>query len=120
MLDSQLSSRRFAPVSNDHNVYVLGAGFSSDAGLPVVSEFMDRMRESPRWLRENGFEREADAVGRVLEFRLDSAAAAYRLQVDPENIEQLFSLAAASDEDQLGLDRNVTLAIAGTLEYARA
>ena len=108
-------------IFNDHNVYVLGAGFSFDAGLPLVNDFLDRMRESPRWLEENGFEREAKAVASVLDFRLKSAAAAYRVQIDPENIEQLFSLAAARESDSgTGLDRDVTLGIAGTLEYARA
>jgi len=122
MSDELLPAPKSPPtVFNDHNVYVLGAGFSVDAGLPTVDRFMDRMRESPRWLRDSGFQREAEAVWQVLRFRQDSAAAAYRIQMDPENIEQLFSLAAAlTDDDAVALDRHVTLAIAATLEYARA
>ena len=110
------------PVFNDHNVYILGAGFSVRAGLPVVSDFMDRMRDSPNWLGRNGFERAADAVRRVLGFRLESAGASYRIQIDPENIEQLFSLAAARgdhESDEFD-DDDVPRAIAGTLEYAKA
>lgn len=39
---------------NDHNVYVLGAGFSKDAGLPLVAEFFNRTRDSVQWLKDNG------------------------------------------------------------------
>jgi hypothetical protein len=74
---------------NDHNVYVLGAGFSKDAGLPVVDEFFDKTRDSVQWLKDNGYGREADAVQRVLDFRLQAASAALRVELDVENIEQL-------------------------------
>ncbi len=49
-------------------------------------------------------------------FRL-RAAAAYRVTVDVENVEELFSLAAASTREKLTKD--VTLAIAATLDFAR-
>jgi hypothetical protein len=29
----------------DHNVYILGAGFSRDAGAPLIHDFLDRARE---------------------------------------------------------------------------
>ena len=29
---------------NNHNVYILGAGFSHDAGLPLISDFLIRMQ----------------------------------------------------------------------------
>jgi hypothetical protein len=31
--------------TRDHNVYILGAGFSSDAGAPLINDFLDRSRE---------------------------------------------------------------------------
>jgi len=33
-------------VENDHNVYILGAGFSAGAGLPVIKNFLLRLRDS--------------------------------------------------------------------------
>jgi SIR2-like domain len=104
---------------NDHNVYVIGAGFSKDAGLPVVDEFFNRTRDSVQWLKENHYMREADAVQRVLHFRLQAAAAALRVELDVENIEQLFSLVAAQAGADDHLMDDVTLAIAATLEFAR-
>jgi hypothetical protein len=104
---------------NDHNVYVIGAGFSKEAGLPVVSEFFNRTRDSVQWLRDNHYMREADAVQRVLAFRLKAAAAALRVELDVENIEQLFSLVAAQAAAGDLLTTDVTLAIAATLEFAR-
>ena len=39
---------------NDNNVYILGAGFSAEAGLPVISSFLARMRDAVDWLDKNG------------------------------------------------------------------
>jgi hypothetical protein len=32
-------------LQNDHNVYILGAGFSADGGLPLIPNFLTRMQE---------------------------------------------------------------------------
>jgi len=107
-----------ARVHNDHNVYVLGAGFSVEAGLPLVSGFMNKMRDSIEWIRmQGGREHEVAAIEHVLAFRLKAAAASYRVPLNIENIEELFSLASASDERKLTED--VTIAIAATLDYAQ-
>ena len=75
---------------NDHNVYILGAGFSAEAGLPLIKGFMNRMRDAAAGLADlPGREREVKAIERVLELRLRAAAAAYRLPLDCENIEEL-------------------------------
>ena len=105
--------------SNDHNVYVLGAGFSVDAGLPVVDQFFDKTRDSVQWLKNTGYEIEAEAVQRVLDFRLRPAAAALRVELDVENIEQLFSLVVAQAGSNNSLMNDVSLAIAATLEFAQ-
>jgi hypothetical protein len=103
---------------NDHNVYILGAGFSADAcGFPVVRDFMHTMRDSFQWLRDQHRLKDADAIGKVLGFRRDASSAAYRIQLDLEDIEQLFSLATA-DQD-LDIGREVKLSIASALDYAR-
>lgn len=98
---------------NDHNVYILGAGFSSEAGYPLVHNFMDKMREAA--LTKQGLERrELEAV---LRFRKEASAAAYRTTFDPENIEDLFSLAAATEN--LSTRSDLTIAIAETLIYCK-
>jgi len=106
-------------IENDHNVYILGAGFSAEAGLPLMSSFMHRMRDAYDWLTQNGRRPEADAISRVLEFRLKAASAALRVQFEPDNIEDLFSLAAASGADAKALESDMRVAIAATLAFAR-
>lgn len=104
---------------NDHNVYILGAGFAAEAGLPLIKDFMNRMRDAAAWLeQQGGREREIEAIERVLRFRLDAAAAAFRIPLDIENVEELFSLASASGGVELTND--MTTAIAATLDFARA
>lgn len=100
---------------NDHNVYVLGAGFSKAAGYPLIREFMERMRESHPWITKQGRTAEAQAIERVLAFRLKAAAASYRTPLDPDNVEELFSLASA--EGQQMLDEDMRRAIAATLDF---
>jgi hypothetical protein len=104
-------------LKNDHNVYLLGAGFSREAGLPLVSDFLVCMRDSHEWLTSLGRNLEAQAVQSVLEFRLRAAAAAYYVTLDLENIEELFSLASATEGE---MDRSIRIAIAATIEFARA
>ncbi len=81
---------------NDHNVYILGAGFAADAGLPLIYDFMERMRDAAAWLAEQGGrDTEVNAIEEVLVFRHRAAGAAYRTPLDVENVEELFSLASA-------------------------
>lgn len=51
-------------VHRNHNVYILGAGFSSDAGLPLIFDFLEQMRESVAWIEANG-RPELEAVEKV-------------------------------------------------------
>ena len=101
-------------LQNNHNVYILGAGFSADRGLPVIKNFMHVMRDAHQWLESQGRSKEANAIRSVMEFRLDAASAAYRVRMDLENIEELFSLASASSRK---LTDAIRLAIAATLDY---
>jgi hypothetical protein len=92
-----VTSAKPGKAHNDHNVYILGAGFTAEAGLPLIKDFMNRMRDTAAWLEiQGGREREQKAISRVLEFRLRAAAAAHRVPLNVENIEELFSLASAS------------------------
>ena len=61
-------------LSVDHNVYVLGAGFSKDANMPLVAEFLNRMRDSQQWLVNQGRGRKQKSVEEVLKFRLEAAS----------------------------------------------
>src|SRR5437588_11921690 len=104
------------PIVN-HNVYILGAGFSADGGIPIVRDFLERMADSVEWLSANNRDQETEAVRNVFDFRLRAAGAAYRARINIENIEELFSLAAASEGEILTDD--VTRAIAATIDFAR-
>jgi hypothetical protein len=99
---------------NNHNVYILGAGFSKMRGLPLISDFMLRLRDCYPWLIANERHEEAHSIQKVLQFRLESTATTYRVRIDLENIEELFSLAAAADDR---LSQDIKIAIAATLDY---
>jgi hypothetical protein len=106
--------QRVTRLHNDHNVYVLGAGFSRLRGLPLIEDFMLKMRDALQYHSQLNRPKECAAINAVLEFRLSASAAAYRVQVDLENIEDLFSLASASPGQ---LEENIKIAIAATLDY---
>ena len=100
---------------NNHNVYVLGAGFSRLRGLPLIGDFMMKMRDALEYHASLSHQRECAAIEAVLSFRLNASSAAYRVQIDLENIEELFSLASASPSP---MEDSIKLAIAATLDYA--
>ena len=105
-------------IHRDRNVYILGAGFSCDAGFPIVSNFLNCMRDACDWLKDARREKEYKSVERVFQFRLRAASAGLRINLNVENIEDLFSLASANDNDSLKND--VVIAIAATLDYVKS
>jgi hypothetical protein len=114
-----VANDQLAKAHNDHNVYILGAGFAAEAGLPLMRDFMNRMRDAAAWLeQQDAREREVEAISRILEFRLKAAAAAHRVPLDVENVEELFSLVSAGGGERLAED--MAWAIAATLDYARS
>jgi hypothetical protein len=74
------------------------------------------LRDAWQWLTAQGRNAEAKAAEDVLKFRLDSTPASYRVRVDLENTEELFSLASASGAD---FSTSIQLAIAATLDYCK-
>lgn len=107
---------------NNHNVFILGAGFSADAGLPTMKTFIPAMRHAVSWAeRESLLDLREDIV-RSLVFRKLSASAAYRCKIDPNNIEDIFSLFDGDSTvlrdryNRFGMQR----AIAATLESRMA
>ena len=105
----------------NHNVYILGAGFSADAGLPTIATFMRVLRDAGEHYEKVGDRRSAGAIGRVLEYRLRAAGAAYRCMVDPDNIEDLFSLIDTEENGapSTEIQESIRQAIAATMEFAR-
>ena len=53
----------------------------------------------------------------TLAYRLDSTPAPYRVNIDLENIEELFSLSEAGRD---GLSKDICVSIAATLDYRLA
>lgn len=107
----------------DHNVYILGAGFSKDAGAPLVHDFLDKARElfdDPDSELDAG---ERELFEQVFKFKHEVAKAREKFRIDLDNIEQLFGLVEMSQ--RLGSDppapREATVyLIAKTLELAVA
>jgi hypothetical protein len=76
----------------DHNVYILGAGFSKDAGLPLMQEFMHKIKdkyEDPDTQIEDHLHKDFDLV---IDYRNKLRACRDYINADLENIETLFSL----------------------------
>ncbi len=103
----------------DHNVYILGAGFSKEAGLPVLSDFLQVMRES-RVSGELSSE-ENEAIDAILHFRRYASMAAAQTHIDLNNLEDLLSLAAAvppdSSQERSGSLADLSVAIGAVLDY---
>lgn len=103
-------------MATDKNLYILGAGFSAFAGLPMIGDFLDKMKS----LYE---EKPNDAGGidyRVLEetihFQNEIAKVNYRMDVDLDNIEELLSIAEyAALESGSEIANTVKTAVAETL-----
>ena len=102
------------------NVYVLGAGFSADAGAPLMNDFFSRARN----LRDNPDSalapKEWDVFGRVIQYRFELDKALAKVFVDLDNIEQLFGylemelrLSPGANAD---LRKDMTYLITRTLE----
>ena len=72
------------------NVFVLGAGFSADAGAPIIENFFSCARE----LKENPVsiltDRDREVFDRVIRYRLELDPAVAKVFANLDNIEQLF------------------------------
>jgi hypothetical protein len=76
----------------DRNVYILGAGFSAAANAPLLYNFLDRARELADDPASDLDEVERAEFQAVFEFRRKMAQAREKVQIDLDNIEQLFGL----------------------------
>jgi hypothetical protein len=102
------------------NVYVLGAGFSADAGAPLMNNFFSRARNLKDDPGSGLSPQERDIFGRVVQYRFDLDKALAKVLVDLENIEQLFSFLEMelqlSPLSAATLRNDMTYLIARTLE----
>jgi NAD-dependent SIR2 family protein deacetylase len=82
--------------ASDRNVFILGAGFSKDAGVPVIHDFLDRSREffdNP----ESGLDGEERLkFDAVFKFKREMARAREKFRIDLDNVEELFGLVEMS------------------------
>lgn len=81
---------RTTAVSFRKNVYVLGAGFSADAGAPVMRDFFSRARHLKDDPHSGLFPQEREIFERVIQYRFELDRALAKVLVDLDNIEQLF------------------------------
>lgn len=105
-------------MTKDLNVYVLGAGFSRAARLPLISDFLEMMRDVEG--RDNLPAGASLAVRQVLEERASLSAVREKMRLDLDDIEELFSLFDAATPPQAGYKLSasavaVRRAIAATL-----
>lgn len=107
-------------IHNDHNVYILGAGFSAHAGYPLIPNFMNVMKDSLDWLTRSKREEEIKSIENVLQFQQILRPASDRICVDVENIEELFSMAFSKIQGPSEDFRNsLAISIAATLDYSK-
>jgi hypothetical protein len=104
------------PVGFDRNVYILGAGFSREAGMPLMAEFRQEAEHARDWLDSSGRQQEARFVETLLELWAQATKATFRIKLDINNIEELFSLVSASGDRRS--ETSCTHAIAAVLDYA--
>ena len=107
----------------DRNVFILGAGFSADAGAPVVRDFLDVSRElfdDPN----SGLDREERKLFQeVFDFKKKVAQAREKFEIDLDNIEELFGLVEMSQRlrPEVAHTRDATVyLIAKTLQLSTA
>jgi hypothetical protein len=109
--------------NKDHNVYILGAGFSKDAGAPLVHNFLDVAREFFDDPDSALDQQEREHFEQVFKFKREIAKAREKFRIDLDNIEQLFGLVEMSQrlgsEPPATRDATVYL-IAKTLQLALA
>jgi hypothetical protein len=102
------------------NVFILGAGFSANAGAPVMWDFIARAKELRDDQRLNLPEEDRKTFGLVFQRLSELRVAQAKMAIDIENIEHLFSLLDMDIEfggtTKLTLRRDLIFLILRTLE----
>src|SRR5260370_5795352 len=110
-----------AATITDRNVYILGAGASADAGAPLIKNFLDYSRElfDQPFSGLEDFEKKHFQT--VFDFRSAMAQAREKIQLDLDDIEQLFGLVEVSRrlrDTPLETRNSTVYLIAKTLQMA--
>ncbi len=102
------------------NVFVIGAGFSSEAGAPLMNDFFPRARDLRDDPTSTLTETERRTFGNVIEYRFNLNKVLAKVHVDLDNIEQLFGFMEMDLQLSHATDNNLridmTYLIARTLE----
>ncbi|MGA2903479.1 MAG: hypothetical protein ABSD98_06595 [Candidatus Korobacteraceae bacterium] len=110
-------------VKPDLNVYILGAGFSSNAGAPLVKDFLDTAREIYDDPNSRLNEDEKLDFQKVFDFRRFVAQSRDKFSIDLDDIEQLFGLIEMSHRlqaDVTAVREAMVYVIAKTLQLTVA
>lgn len=76
----------------DHNVFILGAGFSRPAGSPLINDFLERSRQLLNDPASGLDDLGVAHFRRVFDFKAAMAKAREKMSVDLDNIEELFGI----------------------------
>jgi hypothetical protein len=102
------------------NVFILGAGFSAEAGAPVISNFFERAMELYKNPKSDLADAERGIFGRIFDYRDALRVAEHKVRIDPENIEDLFGLVEMAvqlgESDAEEIRRSLIYLILRTLE----
>jgi len=82
--------------ASNHNVFILGAGFSREAGAPLIHDFLDMSRELFDDPDSDLDKEERSQFREVFEFKNRVSQAREKFRIDLDNIEQLFGLVEMS------------------------
>jgi NAD-dependent SIR2 family protein deacetylase len=105
------------------NVFIVGAGFSAESGAPVIRNFFDVAMELGQNPDTSLGPDERKVFKRVFDYRQEMVAAEARVDLDLDNMEELFSLVEM--ESQLGVSgaelmkTDLVYVILRTLEISR-
>src|SRR5581483_11425835 len=105
----------------DRNVFILGAGFSASAGVPLIHNFLDYSRQYLDDPSSGLQDWEREKFREVFEFRRKMSQAREKIKIDLDNIEHLFGLVEIARRlDSVSLEtRNATVyLIQKTIELA--
>lgn len=112
------------PEPRDRNVYILGAGFSSPAGAPLINEFLGRSRaflDQPMGSVGQANREQRAPFEAVFAYKREMSPTRAKVRLDLDNIEELFGLVEISyrlNESQQHLRDSMALMISRTLEWA--
>ncbi len=81
----------------NRNVFILGAGFSARAGAPLIRDFLDHSRELYQDPLSDLTDEERNRFNEVFEFKRRMGQCREKIEIDLDNIEQLFGLVDVSD-----------------------